>query len=377
MLYFLGAYTDTDSCLKNNIVNYKTSSKQLCEDICEILRLIGYVSTVQTYNESYNICVRGGTELLKELCNYSIKAKINYIPSNKICQRQGSISTTLVKQWLNDNHISTKKVQQDLCNTIYKSKTTNVSIVIKIANYYGLTLPIYITPNIVYSPVLEKSYQGEGNVYDLEINNTHNFVANGIIVHNCYQEDTIKFLKDICGLTGSEADNVRRAIGRKQLDRLQKALPQILDGYCKMSPQPREIAEQEAKEFLQIIEDSSNYQFGYNHSTGYSMFGYLCAYMRCYYPLEFCTAYLNCSESPTDIQQGTQLAIDKGFSIYSPKFRKSKGEFFMDKSNNAIYKGVGSIKGFNKEVADKLYDLRDKKFETFYDLMVLFKEIRS
>ncbi len=82
-----------------------------------------------------------------------------------------------------------------------------------------------------------------------------------------YQEDTIAFLQKICGLTGSEADNVRRAIGRKQKDRLEKALPQILEGYCEKSPQPKEVAEKEAKEFLQIIEDSSNYQFGYNHST--------------------------------------------------------------------------------------------------------------
>ena len=77
-----------------------------------------------------------------------------------------------------------------------------------------------------------------------------------------YQEDTIKFLKDICGLTGSEADNIRRAIGRKQKDRLDAAMPSILEGYCKMSPQPRDVAEQEAKEFLQIIEDSASYQFG-------------------------------------------------------------------------------------------------------------------
>lgn len=77
-----------------------------------------------------------------------------------------------------------------------------------------------------------------------------------------YQEDTIKFLQQICGLSGSEADNVRRAIGRKQRDRLEAALPSILEGYCDKSPKPRETAEQEAKEFLQIIEDSASYQFG-------------------------------------------------------------------------------------------------------------------
>ena len=40
-----------------------------------------------------------------------------------------------------------------------------------------------------------------------------------------------------------------------------------------MAPQPREVAEQDAKEFLQIIQDSSNYMFGYNHAIGYCMFG--------------------------------------------------------------------------------------------------------
>ena len=82
---------------------------------------------------------------------------------------------------------------------------------------------------------------------------------NGFLI---YQEDTIKFLQEICGLSGSAADNIRRAIGRKQKERLDAAMPEILDGYCNKSPQPREIAEEEAKEFLQILEDSASYQFG-------------------------------------------------------------------------------------------------------------------
>lgn len=77
-----------------------------------------------------------------------------------------------------------------------------------------------------------------------------------------YQEDTIKFLQQVCGLSGSEADNIRRAIGRKQRDRLEKAMPRILEGYCSKSDKPREEAEEEAKEFLQILEDSADYQFG-------------------------------------------------------------------------------------------------------------------
>lgn len=82
---------------------------------------------------------------------------------------------------------------------------------------------------------------------------------NGYLV---YQEDVIKFLQNICGLSGSEADNVRRAIGRKDEERLQKALPQILEGYCNKSQKTRAVAEAEAREYIQILQDSASYMFG-------------------------------------------------------------------------------------------------------------------
>lgn len=220
------------------------------------------------------------------------------------------------------------------------------------------------------SQVISKSYVGERRVYDIEINNTHNFVAGGIVVHNCFQEDTIKFLQDICGLSGSESDNIRRAIGRKKKDILEKAMPKILDGYCEKSDKPRNIAEQEAKTFLQIIEDSASYQFGYNHSTGYSMVGYLCAYMRYYYPLEFITAYLNCAGSNLkDIESGTELAKQFGIEIRIPKFRHSKGSYWFDKKENCLYKGIGSIKDLNVECGEYLYSLKDKHYKSIIALM--------
>ena len=184
-----------------------------------------------------------------------------------------------------------------------------------------------------------------------------------------FQEDTIKFLQNICGLTGAEADNVRRAIGRKQVDRLQAALPKILDGYCKMSPQPREVAEQEAKQFLQIIEDSASYQFGYNHSTGYSMIGYLCGYLRYYYSLEFIAAYLKNANGESDIASGTELAKVLGVEVKPIKFRHSSDSYTCDKFTNTIYKSVSSVKFLNSAVAKALYDMRDQHFDSFIDFL--------
>ena len=196
---------------------------------------------------------------------------------------------------------------------------------------------------------------------------------NGFLV---FQEDVIKFLQDICGLSGSDADNVRRAIGRKQMDRLQKALPQILEGYCDKSDKPREIAEEEAKTFLQIIEDSSNYMFGYNHSTGYSMIGYTCAMLRYYHPLEFITAFLNNARGEDDISKGTNYAKSKGIVIKAPKFGHAYNEYMCDKENNIIYKGLESIKSMQSITAEIMEEVSKQKPATFIDLLYLCDEIK-
>lgn len=193
-----------------------------------------------------------------------------------------------------------------------------------------------------------------------------------------YQEDTIKFLQEICGLSGSEADNVRRAIGRKQRDRLEKALPDILEGYCKKSSQPREIAEEEAKEFLQIIEDSASYQFGYNHSIGYCMIGYLCAYLRYYHPAEFITAYLNNANNDEDIKNGSALAELYGVQIVPPRYGLSKDRYIYDSEKKVIAKGIESIKYMNSTVANELYQLsKERNAISFMELLTLMDQYTS
>ena len=185
-----------------------------------------------------------------------------------------------------------------------------------------------------------------------------------------YQEDTIKFLQQICGLSGSEADNIRRAIGRKQKDRLDAAMPSILEGYCSKSAQPREIAEQEAKEFLQVIEDSASYQFGYNHSVAYCLLGYLCAYYRYYHPLEFITSYLNNAANDDDIRNGTAYANRVGIKITMPKWGLSRGEYFFDSEQYIIAKGLTSIKYMSAQLADELYEMsHKKKYTRFVDVL--------
>lgn len=185
-----------------------------------------------------------------------------------------------------------------------------------------------------------------------------------------FQEDIIAFLQQICGLSGSEADNIRRAIGRKDAERLERAMPKILEGYCKNSDKPREEAEKDAKTFLKVIEDASEYSFGYNHATEYSLIGYLCAYLRCYYPCEFITAYLNNAANEDDVINGTMLAAEYGFKVTPPRFGASRDVFYFNKEKKEIAKGLTSVKYMSAALANELYDIYDEvKGKSFMEVL--------
>ena len=189
-----------------------------------------------------------------------------------------------------------------------------------------------------------------------------------------YQEDCIAFLQQICGFSGGDADTVRRYICAKKEDKIAEWLPRILEGYCRKSNKPREVAEEEAKTFLKIIEDSASYQFNYNHAQAYSMLTYICAYLRYYYPYEFVTAYLNCAANNDDIKDGTQLANEFGIKIYDIEFGKSKDKYAIGIENNEriIYKGLSSLKGFGEEDGSKLFQLYEEHLNaSFLELLPL------
>lgn len=210
-----------------------------------------------------------------------------------------------------------------------------------------------------YIPLKVKSITpvGERHVYDIEVSKNHNYIADGIIVHNCFAKKT-----------GTE-----------------KVIPTIKDGgylnenhYIKGFIQTmkdeygveKDEAEQLIVDFLQVIIDASDYLFSKNHADPYSWIGYICGYLRYYYPLEFITVGLNIFAS----KEKKSLAIINyakklGIRISPIKFRKSIAEYTFDKETNQIYKGIASIKYMNEEVANELYALRNGKYPTFVDLI--------
>ena len=210
----------------------------------------------------------------------------------------------------------------------------------------------------------------------------------GYLVFQC---QIIDFLHKYCGFTMGEADIVRRHFAKKT--GTEDDIPVIKDGgYMKDKDgnekrdhyikgfvatmyekyqMPNDEAENAIVAFLQVIVDASRYLFSLNHSQPYSYEGYGCGWLRYYYPLDFITEALkiNASKEEKTIAL-TNFAKKINIEIKPPKFRHSKAEYFCDKEANCIYKGIGSIKFMNDQIAEELYSLRNNQYEDFIDVLI-------
>ena len=195
-----------------------------------------------------------------------------------------------------------------------------------------------------------------------------------------YQEQIIEFLHSFCGYTMGEADIVRRGFAKKT--GTDKFIPKIKEGFIKTMKEKYDVDEEESnnliESFIQVIIDASSYLFSLNHATPYSFLGYVVGWLRCYYKLETVTTALNIYEGDSDkCLEILQYAKKHNIELKPIRFGKSGSFYTIDKENNAIYKGISSIKYCNAQIATELLELSYNKYETFTDLLKDIKENTS
>lgn len=186
------------------------------------------------------------------------------------------------------------------------------------------------------------------------------------------QEDIMQFLVKFCGYSDAESDTVRRGIAKKY--GTETFIDEIHNRFIDYSNKTYHVDKEKLEEIFppikQGILDASSYAFSWNHSDSYSCIGYICGYLRYYYPLEFLTVALNTfvdnEEKSTKI---VEYCNKVGISIKPIKFRHSKDAYTPDKEHNAIYKGVSSVKFLNADVAQKMYEMKEQNFSSFIDFL--------
>jgi DNA polymerase III subunit alpha len=193
-----------------------------------------------------------------------------------------------------------------------------------------------------------------------------------------FQEQIMKFLTDFAEHTGAESDSVRRGLAKKV--GTQQFLPKIEKGFIHYMVEHYGETEEFAKEILQqflvVIDNASDYGFSVNHSQPYSYIGYIGAYLRYYYPLEFLTVSLNIQGGDKDKTTKTVgYARKKKVEIKPIMFGKSRALYSFSKEEQTIYKGIASIKFLNHKVAEELYTISRMKKHDRNDWVGLVKDV--
>jgi DNA polymerase-3 subunit alpha len=143
----------------------------------------------------------------------------------------------------------------------------------------------------------------------------------GVLV---YQEQVMQISKDVCGFTGGEADTLRKAIGKKKRDVMEKMQVQFIDGGVEHSGVPREVMEK----FWQDLMGFADYAFNKSHSACYALIAYWTAYLKAHYPAAFMAAVMTSDYDDTD-----RLAIEiseckhMGIKVLPPDVNESFHEF--------------------------------------------------
>ncbi len=196
-----------------------------------------------------------------------------------------------------------------------------------------------------------------------------------------YQEQAMTAL-NFADIPMSECYEVIVNIAKKRPEKVKKYKEEFLEGFKNKLIEVEKLKEDEAKEISdkvwQIIDDSCRYSFNASHSYCMAMDSLYGAYLKSHYPLQFYEVFLNIlndksdKDRMTDVKKEAEIAFKIKFEPL--RFRQDNRNFTADIETNTIWSTLKSIKGFGDNIAKQLYELKDKKYETFIDLLVDFEE---
>ena len=184
-----------------------------------------------------------------------------------------------------------------------------------------------------------------------------------------YQEQLMKICSDVAGFSLREADDIRRAMGKKDTDLLKSFKEQFVVG-CE-----DKLTQEYTEKLWGIFIGYSSYGFGAGHSTAYAMIAYVCAYLKANYPSEFFTALMTvrsktlqpklwAEKAPEFIQEAKTL----GVTIKAPSINYSSMDFTLAK--NEIYFGFNAIRDVGITAAKCIQKARGKTiFKDVYDFV--------
>lgn len=222
--------------------------------------------------------------------------------------------------------------------------------------------PIKYIPNFI-----NRKHGLEEIVYDLDETEEYLKETYGITV---YQEQVMLLSQKLAGFTKGEADNLRKAMGKKQIDVLNKMYPKFIEGGKKNNLDPEKL-----EKIWNDWKAFAEYAFNKSHSTCYALVAYHTAYLKANYPAEFMASVM--SNNINNTKQITLFMEDCrniGVDVLGPDVNESQYEFSVNDKGQIRF-GLGAIKGIGEGPSAAIVE--NRKTEKYHNVYDFFERIPS
>jgi DNA polymerase-3 subunit alpha len=173
----------------------------------------------------------------------------------------------------------------------------------------------------------------------------------GVIV---YQEQVMQVAVDLAGFTRAEADHLRKAMGKKDKDKMAEMRQKWVDG-CKVKSG---LEERTAGSIFDKIEAFAGYGFNRSHAVEYSIISYWTMWLRVHYPAEYFAACM--SIVAEDKLPGlVKDAREAGIEVMPPDINLSADRYIIP-DNKTILAPFSAVKGISENTAQRIVELRER-----------------
>ncbi len=188
----------------------------------------------------------------------------------------------------------------------------------------------------------------------------------GVIV---YQEQVMQIVQSVGGFSLGGADLVRRAMGKKIKEEMDRLKTEFADG-----AQKKGFTRAYAEELFDLIVKFAGYGFNKSHSAAYALVTFYTSYLKCYYPSEFMAALLTLEKDNTDkVVKYVDEVKRLGFDLFPPDVNKSDLVFSAKKIDDkeVVMFGMGAIKGAGDVAINSILKERKENgdFKDFADFV--------
>lgn len=205
------------------------------------------------------------------------------------------------------------------------------------------------------------------------------------VTYGCmvYQEQVMQIVRDLGGYSLGRADLVRRAMGKKKLDIMEKERKVFIYGETDESGKVlvpgcirNGIDEKSANKIFDEMFEFAKYAFNKSHAAAYATLSYTTAYLKRYYLEEMLAATMNSYIGNLDkIPIYIEDAVKHNVKVLSPDINKSFVKFGIEKETKNIIFGLGSIKNLGLKASEDIVEERklNGKYKSFKDFLERMK----